>query len=217
MAPAWNRDPAGSQPQINANVQRVLHAVAADAPNRRAPTLRMAAAWHRELYEHVTVPSTSYLGNPRDSDPAHPDLIGYEVTVGTKRGVPSARVPDDLSALINRLRGAVRTFDAAIPAGTPPASEAEVRSVVELAALMHGEWVRIHPYANGNGRVARIWANWLALRYGLPPFVAVKPRPAGVLYEAAASRSMGTEPLYVGDHDPTIAVFVDMLRQALNP
>lgn len=131
--------------------------------------------------------------------------------------MPSARVPDELRILIGRLRSAVKAFDAAFPVGTPPATEADIRSVIELAALMHGEWVRIHPYANGNGRVARLWANWVAVRYGLPPFVAIKPRPGGVLYEAAAARSMGSAPLYVGDHDPTVAVFVDMLRQGTHP
>lgn len=54
-----------------------------------------------------------------------------------------------------------------------PADEAVIAANVatvqvgdELAAVVHGEWVRIHPYANGNGRIAGTWANWVATRYG---------------------------------------------------
>lgn len=67
----------------------------------------------------------------------------------------------------------------------------ELFAVVELSAGAHGEWIRIHHYANGNGRTARLWANWVAVRYGLPSFVRIKPRPGGLLYAQAAQSSMG--------------------------
>lgn len=88
---------------------------------------------------------------------------------------------------------------------------------MELAALAHGEWVRIHPFANGNGRTARTWANWIAARYGLPMFVSVKPRPASLLYEVAAGASMGSPPQVRGDHGLTTLVFVAMLDEVLSP
>jgi Fic family protein len=59
------------------------------------------------------------------------------------------------------------------------------------------------------GRTARLWANWAALRYGLPPFVTNKPRP-GQPYGAAALASMR------GDHRVTLAVFEQMLRGYLD-
>jgi hypothetical protein len=77
------------------------------------------------------------------------------------------------------------------------------------AGYAHGEWVRIHPFANGNGRTARLWANWCALRYGVPPFVRLKPRPAGDLYPTASALSMQ------GDHQAMVAVFADMLDRHL--
>ena len=82
-------------------------------------------------------------------------------------------------------------------------------SVFTLLAYTHGEWVRIHPFANGNGRTARLWANWCALRYNLPAFVRLKPRPAGNLYANAAAASMS------GDHQSMIAVFAEMLDRHL--
>jgi len=68
--------------------------------------------------------------------------------------------------------------------------------------------VRIHPFANGNGRSARLWANFIAMRYGLPPFVTLRPRP-GNDYGAAAAAAMD------GNWEPTEQVFRVMLRDAL--
>jgi Fic family protein len=70
--------------------------------------------------------------------------------------------------------------------------------------------VRIHPFANGNGRTAREWANWAAMRYGLPPFVRLRPRPKGLAYAAAAHASMR------GDHAPAIGVFRQQLADLLD-
>jgi hypothetical protein len=55
-----------------------------------------------------------------------------------------------------------------MPVGRPPVTPIELRSTLLLAANLHGEWVRIHPFANGNGRIARLWVMWVAARYSLP-------------------------------------------------
>jgi len=67
-----------------------------------------------------------------------------------------------------------------------------LNAILELAAWAHAEWVRIHPFANGNGRTARLWANSIMLRYSLPPVVRLRPRPNGG-YGDAAGRSMKGE------------------------
>ncbi|MBA3961352.1 MAG: Fic family protein [Chthoniobacterales bacterium] len=73
----------------------------------------------------------------------------------------------------------------------------------------HNEWARIHPFANGNGRTARLWANWIAMRYGLAPFVRLRPRPAGMAYAEAAAAGMA------GQSDAMVPVFRDMLVDLL--
>lgn len=78
------------------------------------------------------------------------------------------------------------------------------RGEAGLEKVQVQEWVRIHPFANGNGRTARLWANSLALRYGLPPFMSVRPRPGGD-YEVACAYAMQ------GDWEPMAAVFHQML------
>lgn len=100
------------------------------------------------------------------------------------------------------------TLDRAIRAGAQPADGPELRGVLALCAILHGEWVRIQPFANGNGRTARLWANWAVLRYGLPPFVTVKPR-SGEPYGLAAMASMSR------NHAAVVAAFDQMLRTHL--
>jgi hypothetical protein len=108
------------------------------------------------------------------------ELVGYEVMVGGLAGVPSLLVPDELSRFVAAVRTPVATLDAAIP---PPASPDAAQLIV------HGEWTRIHPFAYGNGRTARAWGNWVALRYRLPAFIRLKPRPTHLLYAGAAAAS----------------------------
>jgi fido (protein-threonine AMPylation protein) len=169
----------------------------------------MAQGWHRRIYKGVRLPVPYYAGEIRDSDSKFPELYGYEVRVGRLRGVDSTFVPQQLAGFEAAMKEAVAVLDPAIPAGGSPADAAKLRSVLTLCAYAHGEWVRIHPFANGNGRTARIWSNWCALRYGVPPFVNLKPRPEGNLYATASALSMR------GDHQSMVAVFAAMLDRHL--
>ncbi len=42
---------------------------------------------------------------------------------------------------------------------------------VELAALFHYRFIRIHPFEDGNGRVARLLMNYILLRHGYPMII----------------------------------------------
>ncbi len=44
-------------------------------------------------------------------------------------------------------------------------------SAIELAADLHYRFVRIHPFDDGNGRVARLLMNYVLLKHGYPPAV----------------------------------------------
>lgn len=209
MPEPWDGDPPGSEPQIEANVAGLWPSIAGDAANRATPTAVLAQDWHRAIYRSVRLPIRYYAGEFRDSDPRFPELYGYEVAVGGRLGVRSAEAPDEVQRFEQRVQDVCRRLDAAIPAGEIPSDEDELRAVIALAANAHGEWVRIHPFANGNGRTARVWANWLAVRYALPPFVRIKPRPDGATYGVAAAASMR------GDHSMTVSVFRSLLNEHL--
>lgn len=202
---AWNDDPPGAEQQILANATAVLREIAARAADRSEPSIAMAQGWHRRLYEEVDLPVPYYAGEPRDSDPNFPELVGYEVEIGRYQGAPSADVPAALDGFEIGSQRAVVSLDEGIPVGDEPANGPQLHGVLSLCAVLHGEWVRIHPFASGNGRTARLWANWAALRYGLPPFVTMKPRPNNP-YGLAAMASMQ------GNHEATVAAFHEMLR-----
>ena len=52
-------------------------------------------------------------------------------------------------------------------------SEEEVGKLtpIELAALFHYRYIRIHPFEDGNGRIARLMVNYILSRHGLPMIV----------------------------------------------
>ena len=104
--------------------------------------------------------------------------------------------------------GLVSEMDAELPMGQEPNAD-QLAAVIDLCAWAHAEWVRIHPLANGNGRTARLWANSLAMRYGLEPFVRLRPRPSAG-YGEAGVRAMQ------GDWKPTAVVLRRLLGDFLD-
>jgi hypothetical protein len=205
----WHDDPPGSDTRIVDNLRRVGGQVVADAALRLPPTLAMAQEWHRETYRGVPLPVPYYGGEIRDTDPIYPELLGYEVSVGTVLGMPSADVPAALARFEAGIQAVIARMDGVIAVGARPAVVTDLYAILEIAALAHGEWVRIHPFANGNGRIARLWVNWVAVRYGLPFFLALEPRPASLTYAAAAAASMR------GDHRPMVAALLTLLNRQI--
>jgi fido (protein-threonine AMPylation protein) len=204
---SWNEDDPRHLQLLAESLAELLTDIVVIARRRLPPTVAMAQSWHRRIFDGVRLPVAYYAGEVRDDDPRFPELIGDEVLVGSHRGVAARSVPAELARFEDSIQQAVRRLDATIDAGRPPADNDELRSVLTLCALTHGEWVRIHPFANGNGRTARLWANWCALRYGLPPFFRLRPRPAGDAYDDAAAESMR------GEHRPMIGVFAELLEE----
>ena len=207
--PDWNRDLPADELRIIANIKQMWPVVEQEATSRPAPALATALGWHRRIYTGVTVPHPDYVGNVRDSDQRMPCLVDYEVGVAGAPALLARDVPDALDAFIGALDTVTSTLDRVIPAGLPPTDPPVMGAVIRLCAYAHGEWIRIHPFANGTGRTARIWANWLGARYHLPAFVRIKPRPDDLLFAGAARQSMS------GDHRATEAMFAGMLADAI--
>lgn len=221
--PAWNDDWPGDLARIQQNAAELIRSLAHQAPDWSViPGVDEVLDWHTRLYQGCRVPVDGYVGHFR-GDPTVTELVGYEVGVGRlqpdglpeKVGVYSKDLAAGILTLLAQIAAAIRKLDSALDPGARPVTKEAVKAVVLLAARVHGEWVRLHPFANGNGRTARVWANVVALRYSLPAFVLVKPRPGDAAYRRVGIASMGRPPHFIGDNRPVTALFARMLAESL--
>jgi hypothetical protein len=198
--PRWDED----SPQLRKNLAEALAEIAGGAERRETPALEWARRWQILFLRSLEVPDARYVGVFR----GEAGLEKVQVSVGTNYGVSSTNVARELQRFESTLKTLVAELDALVPVGHEPDAD-QLAAMLDLCAWAHAEWVRIHPFANGNGRTARLWANSLAMRYGLPPFVQLRPRPnAG--YGDAGAKAMQ------GDWKPTAIVFRRLLDDFLD-
>jgi fido (protein-threonine AMPylation protein) len=183
----WRDDPPGSEARIRRNLEALRAELARSATAREAPTVELARSWHRAILDGVELPVPYYAGGIRDRDLDEAELVDHEVMWGGKLATPAVDVWPQLREFERAAGEGTETIDAAVSLGEGPSDPATLNSALALAAALHNEWVRIHPHVNGNGRIARCWANWTLLRYGLPAFVRLRPRPESALYARAAA------------------------------
>jgi hypothetical protein len=221
-APSWQEDDPNNLPLISQNVAQLITELRATAPERIFPTPGDLCRWHGRIYAGCQVPVAGYVGHFR-GDPAVAELVDYEVGLGArlrdghleKMGVWARQVATEIHAVLAGLQAVFTELDARLPVGKPPTTADQILGVISFTSLAHGECLRVHPFANGNGRIARLLVAFICLRYGLPMFLHIKPRPESEDYIRASRDSMGRPPDFVGDHTTTTAVFARMLADVL--
>lgn len=197
--PDWDED----SPRLRQNLARTLAEIVRAAERCETPTLEAARRWQTLVMEGLDVPDSRFVGAFR----GEPGLEKIQARVGAVYGVDSSSVADELARFEAKVQTLVAELDALIPIGQEADAD-QLAALVDLCAWTHAEWVRIHPFANGNGRTARLWANSLAMRYGLPPFIRLRPRP-NAIYSDAGAKAMQ------GDWKPTALAFRHLLDDFL--
>lgn len=138
-------------------------------------SLRMLTEFHRLLFEDVW---PEFAGKLRGRGP---NQIARNVSIGSLApGVHADEVLAQTSALATTVAEYIRTLDERLGALEP--AEA-VESARNIAAYLHCELIRIHPFVNGNGRTSRTCINYIGQRYGLR-FVQFERSPEGEYKEA---------------------------------
>lgn len=193
----WDKD----GPQLRRNLARVLDSIQENARRRTLPTIEDVRSWHTLVMHGLEVPDRNFVGQFRGEE----SLKNVNLRIGRQFGVDARQVANELARFEQTLQKAVQRLDQLLPPGTQLDTDTTF-AILELCAWAHSEWVRIHPFANGNGRIARLLANSLAMRYQLPPFVRLRPRPDGD-YGGACEQAM------MGNWEPTVRVFHWMLKK----
>jgi hypothetical protein len=195
--PDWDAD----SPQLRRNLDKVFDAIERDAARRVVPKVATAKRWQAQMMDGLAADKPEYAGRFR----GEPGLERCGVHVNGVYGSAPWEVAGELKAFESTLQRAVASLDARYPDADSLDDDGQ-SAVIELAAWAHAQWVSIHPFANGNGRTARAWANLILMRYGLPPVVTLRPRPGGG-YAAAGAAAMR------GQWRPTVNVFRQMLKE----
>jgi Fic family protein len=188
--PAWDDEITSARAEENLRVI-TLEIISISNTSRVIPTEDLALNWHRKMLEGITIPDDAYRGAFRGSD--HLALRDYEVTVAGLSATGACDVPGEVRNMISELRNRVVTMDDLDAQGnSDELTSSFVETALDTAAWLHGEWIRIHPFVNGNGRTARTWVLWLCSRYGLPQLLPLRPRPDAI-YSPASFLSMSGE------------------------
>jgi hypothetical protein len=208
----WDEDNPQVRNRIMDNLAALLPDVVASSRRRHPPTVDLVKDWHRRMLHGVPLAEPNVAGGFRGSGPPGGRLKTYRVTVDQVEAVRPGRVRSEMSLFGRRMGEKVAALDPLIPAKAPPDQRED--QVIALCAWAHGEFIRIHPFADGNGRMARAVILWLETRYGLPAFVDLRPRPSGSTGYEDASRASIT-----GRHQLMEITLTNMLAQhrAQNP
>lgn len=197
--PNWDEDSS----ELRQNLARIQQQLPQEARKREIPTREMARRWQKDFMQGLKADDPKYIGAFR----GEPGVEGIGAQIGRYWGARSSDVEKELENFEKTLQEMVAELDKSLPPGKELTAD-ELGAVIDLCAWAHAEWIRIHPFANGNGRTARLWADYLALRYGLPAFVRLRPRPDDG-YEEAGILAMQ------GHWRPTAQVFLNLLDRFL--
>jgi prophage maintenance system killer protein len=180
--PDWDAD----SPRLHANLSKIAKLIRTDAKQRTLPGVEAARARQSAMMQGLSVPDALFVGRFR----GEPGLETCGVRVGAVSGTLPWLVADELKVFEDKLRQIVASLDSNYR-DADSLDDDGMDAVIELAAWAHSEWVRIHPFGNGNGRTARLWANLLLMRYGLRPVLKLRLRPDGAYADAGAMGMLG--------------------------
>lgn len=116
---------------------------------------------HLQLFGGVR----DHAGRMRDRDYGEEHL-----TFGPNRSAAASEVPERLTEHFSMVARLLDDLD------KHRAHSDFVEEVIQVAAYVHADFIRIHPFRDGNGRVSRLVMNLILRKYGLPLNAVNVPR-----------------------------------------
>lgn len=111
-----------------------------------------------------------------EGDPGSATVFNQLVSFGIIEPIPDATATFELTAPIRSLLSFLLREHRLTSAKQGPLHDftpclfAEREEIIHAVAVVHTELVLIHPFREGNGRLARMFAVLMGLQAGLPPF-----------------------------------------------
>ena len=144
---------------------------------------------HGGIFEGLHPPNFPRFAGAYRGDDACRCLKVYEVKIEAdpRVGIPASTVGAAMLAFRDRVLRAIQALDAA--AKMQETAEKKFFARIRVACALFEEFCRVHPYANGNGHIARLLVTTLLARYGHPPGRwTVEPRPPDPPYSSYIGR-----------------------------
>jgi fido (protein-threonine AMPylation protein) len=203
--PKWILDDDAALPGIAQAASAFVRFLNRQNPKRYILTHGDVKEWHRNMFRNA-VPVPYYAGNYRSVDGARP-CLNTNVQVAGALGAPAAEVESFMKQFSDELEGATKATDGFVATATSPM--VPVQAAAQIAAFAGGSIIKIHPFVNGNGRMARMVMNFFLHRYlNRVPFYI--DRPTHPDYSTASMMAMQH-----GQYGPLYQYLVELL--ALNP
>jgi fido (protein-threonine AMPylation protein) len=171
--PDWKSDENSALPDIAQGASAFVRFSNRQNPKRYILTHGDIKEWHKKLFLK-TVPVPYYAGNFRSIDPAKP-CLNTPVYVNGVPGAPAAEVAEQMKRFSDELGRATKSTDEYLTSERSPVER--YQAAAQLAAFAGGKIIQIHPFRNGNGRMARMVMNFFLLRYlNYAPFYIDRPK-----------------------------------------
>ena len=136
-----------------------------------------------------------------------PPFDKQTISVHTLKTVETRRTT---GAVVRRRRRSAKESNVGV--ATPSAVKDLILPITSFLAELHHRFICIHPFDDGNGRIARLWMNYVLMRLGYPPMVikSEDKRNYFAALQKADNGDMDTFATYLGD------VLVFWLEKGIN-
>lgn len=127
-------------------------------------SIPLICSWHKRLFDGIR----DHAGRHRTADYGE-----VRLTFGPHRSTAREDVPDELNkhiSVANNLFAQLNTLEESLH----PTDH--VMECIKAAIYLHAEFIKIHPFRDGNGRIGRLIITFVLAKFNIPPLAIEVPR-----------------------------------------